>query len=289
MKPRWYQEEAVTAALAYLGKGKGNTIVVSPTGSGKSLMLSMLVKQLKGEVLILSHVQEILEQNFNTLRDIPDLGLYSSGLGVKLIKRVTIAGIQSVWRNPKLFKNVSIVLIDECHMINNEGMYKTFLDALDVPYIGLTATPYRLKSGLLYGKGKIFDSVCYEAPMDKLTEQGYLSPIVTYGSKDELDLTGIKTQGGDFKLSDMSDKYDRDGVTNKIVRELTQYKTTYKHWLAFCIDIKHAEHVAEALNNIGITSEAVHSDSPRDQAILDFKAGKIQCLTNVNILTVGFD
>ena len=160
---------------------------------------------------------------------------------------------------------------------------------LNVKYIGLTATPYRLKSGYIYGKGKVFSHVCFEAPIKRLTKEGYLSPLRMFGSKDSLDTKGLKLQGGDFKISDMADKYNRKPITDKIVKGLEQYKKDYKHWLIFCIDIDHAEQVSAALGEIGVTSEAVHSKSPRDQAILDFKAGKIQALTNVNILTVGFD
>lgn len=284
MELRWYQTEAVNAMLA----AKDNSVVVLPTGSGKTLVMHSFVEQFPGRVLLLSHVKEILSQNFNTLAPLNEVGLYSAGLGVKKIDRITIAGIHSVYANMQAFK-ADIVIIDECHMVSDTGMYKTVLAHLGCRYMGLTATPYRLKDGFIHGSTGMFDSVCYEAPVSKLTKQGYLCPLRTYGSKQELDTQGIAIQAGDFKLKDMSLAFDRDVITSRIVGELSGYSTVYKHWLIFAIDIAHAENIASLLNQAGIMTEAVHSKSPRDQAILDFKEGKIQCLVNVNILTIGFD
>ena len=112
-----------------------------------------MLKNLKENILVLSHVKEILEQNFNTLAGLDDIGLYSAGLEVKHIGRVTVAGIQSIWRKPEIFSEVDVVLIDECHMVADVGMYRSFLDDLNVPYLGLTATPMRLKQGYIYKNG----------------------------------------------------------------------------------------------------------------------------------------
>ena len=284
---RWYQEEAVNATIAFLANNKGNPIIDLPTGAGKSLVLAELCRKLEGNILVLSHVQEILEQNLNALRG-QEVGLWSAGLGIKSKARITVGGIQSVFNSYRVFKDISYIIIDECHMVGQTGRYADLIAKLKVPVIGLTASPYRLKDGYLH-KGPIFDSVCYRAPMQKLIEQGYLSPIKTYGAVDEFDTSKLRTVGGDYSISDMALAYDRHSVTDKIVESLLVYKDTYKHWLLFCIDINHAEHVAEALNSVGIVAEAVHSESPRDKALEDFKAGKIQAVANVNILTTGFD
>ena len=134
-----------------------------------------------------------------------------------------------------------------------------------------------------------FDDLIYESFVPRLTREGYLSKLVTYGSVEEFDTSDIQSSGGDFKLNEMSTKFNRDLVTSRIVDQLLEYKNVRKHWLIFCIDIKHANSVANMLNERSIITEAVHSESPRDQALLDFKAGRIQAVTNVNVLTIGFD
>ncbi len=286
MKPRWYQEEAVQAMLDC----KDNGVVVLPTGSGKTLVMREFLRRFKGGVLLLSHVKEILQQNFEASAPIGGVALYSAGLGVKHVDRITVAGIHSVYNDPDLFSHVDKVLIDECHLVNDEGMYKQILDALGVPYIGLTATPYRLKQGYIYGDAGMFDRKIYEAPIKQLQDDGYLSTFELVGSaQNEMDTTGLATTGGDFNLKDAALRFNREAITEKIIDELVKYKTNYKHWLLFAIDIDHAEQIAKCLNARGITAEAVHSKSPRDKTLLKFKAGEIQAVANVNILTTGFD
>jgi DNA repair protein RadD len=284
MELRWYQEEAVEAMIRCTDNG----VVVLPTGSGKTLVMQEYIRRTGYSILLLSHVKEILEQNFECVAPLGNVGVYSAGLEIKLIDHITIAGIQSVYKTPELFKNFDVVLIDECDLISDEGMYHTFLDQLGIPYIGLTATPYRLKSGYIYKSG-LFDSLIYEAPIRKLQDQGYLTKIDMVGSVNEMDTKGLATTGGDFNIKEASLRFDREAITNQIMDGLVVYKNTYKHWLLFCIDIKHAEHVSEALNQRGITCAAVHSQSPRDEALQAFKSGEIQAVANVNVLTVGFD
>jgi DNA repair protein RadD len=283
MSLRYYQREAVDA----MHETVNNDVVVLPTGSGKSHVIRSFVEEEPGQILILSHVKEILEQDFNLLQGLPDIGLYSAGLGVKHIDRVTVAGIQSVWKRPELFRGVKKVLIDECHLVNDEGMYKSLIDALGAQYIGLTATPFRLKTGYIYGQNGMFHKVCYEASVKKLTEEGYLCPLEYFGDKEEYDTSDIKITGGDFNINAMSIAFNRDFITAKIVKQIAQYDK--QHNLIFCIDIDHAEQVAQEMRTQGVACEAVHSNSPRDEAIQAFKNGEIPALANVNILTTGFD
>jgi DNA repair protein RadD len=264
-----------------------NGVVVLPTASGKSLVIRGYCERTTKKVLILSHVREILEQDFECLAGLPDIGLYSAGIGIKHIDRITVAGIQSVWKNPKLFKDFDIVLIDEAHLVSDEGMYKTLLDALGVQYIGLTATDFRMKGGYIHGKDGMFDKVIFEAPVDRLTEEGFLCPLKYFGDKEAFDTDGIKTTGGDFNLRAMSLKFNRRSVTSKIVEQIVALNR--KHVLVFCIDIEHAEEVATCFRLLNVNAAAVHSKSPRDKAIQDFKDGKLTVLANVNILTTGFN
>lgn len=283
VKLRYYQNEAVEAMLNTTDNG----VVVLPTASGKSLVIRSFVEKTDKRVLIISHVREILEQDFECLAGVPDVGLYSAGLNMAVIGKHTVAGIQSIWRKPDMFRDFDVVLIDEAHLVSDEGMYKTFLEELGVQYIGLTATDYRLKGGRIHGPTGMFDSCIYEAEVGKLTKEGYLCPLTHIGDVEAFDTEGIRTTGGDFNLKDMSAKFNRSGITRQIVDRLV--KVDRKHILIFCIDIDHAEEVAKYFNLAGISAAAVHSKSPRDQALLDFKSGKIQVLTNVNVLTTGFN
>lgn len=280
----YYQPEAVKAAV----EADCNGVILLPTGSGKSHVLRGIVEAFPEGILILSHVKEILEQNFSRLAGLDDIAIYSAALDIKMVDRVTVASIQSVYNKPHLFGHVKLVLIDEAHLVSDEGMYKTLLDSLGVPYIGLTATDFRLKGGYIHGPDGMFDKIIYQADAEKLTKEGYLCPLKYKGDKEPMDVTGVRTTGGDYNLKDMSLRFNRDAVTDHLADKISQY-SEYKHILIFCIDIEHAERMASSLEQRGMSSKAVHSKSPRDESLRDFKAGRIQALTNVNILTTGFD
>jgi DNA repair protein RadD len=310
MELRWYQQEAVNAAYSSILKRK-SSIIALPTGAGKTPTLTHIVEKYieshKGQVLVLSHVEEILTQNQRTLKDHLGniVGLYSAGLGVKNHKRpVVVAGIQSAYRSPELFQNVGLIIIDECHLVNNknQGMYRTFVDEIqdyafdDIPIIGLTATPYRLGHGWIHsGSETLFDEICYDGcgmhVYNRLVDEGYLSKIITKGTNYKLDTDGIKTTAGDFNRGELIDRFDQDDVTEEAIKEIIKYGKNYKKWLIFAININHAESIRKSMNDKGIACGIVHSKMDEDRAIeiSKFKLGKYRAMVNVDVLTTGFD
>ena len=161
MKLRPYQQEAVEAVYCHLRDRDDNPVVVCPTGSGKSVLIAQIandaVARWNGRVLVLAHVQELLEQNADKIRRLcPDVkvGIYSAGLKKRDTEPPIIcAGNQSVYRRACELDAFDLVIVDEAHLITTEGdgMYRQFLaDAKminpDLRMIGMTATPFRLKS-----------------------------------------------------------------------------------------------------------------------------------------------
>jgi DNA repair protein RadD len=304
-KPYWYQKEAIEAPLNYWNKGNaGNLLVVAPTGSGKSVIAACfcerVIKAWEGtRILILSHVSEILLQDYETIKkQLPavDIGLYSAGLGRKTINQITVAGIQSVYSKPGLFSDFDLVLIDEAHAVSFDpgSMYRKFLNQLNKPTIGLTATPFRLKGGYLHkGENAYFHDVVYNIRMKLLIEEKQLCPLVANkGTKNKLDPAGFRKSGGDYVTKDLSLAFDRVEITRKIVQELLPHKPERKKWLGFGIDIKHIENITDELNRVGVSSRFVHSKMKpraRKDTIRAYRAGEFQCLVSVAMLTTGFD
>lgn len=294
MSLRYYQKEAVDASLT----AEGNPIVVLPTGSGKTHVMVDQVKELGSGVLILSHVKEILDQNFTKLvqHGIKDVAVYSAGFGMKNIGDITVAGIQSAYRNHEEFRDVSTIIVDECHLVNAQavGMYRDFIQHLGVPIIGLTATPYRTGYGYIHlGEETIFDNICIDytetRKFNKLVEEKYLTNLVSCSPNVVYDTEGLSTSMGDYVTNEMSDKFDKEAITRSIVESWERYKVDYKKWLIFAIDIAHAESVSRIMNECGIHTGVVHSKMDRDPVIQQFKDGHLQAIVNVGILTTGFD
>ena len=281
-------------------------LVALPTGSGKTVVLAVLISQAikrwpDTHVLVLSHVQEILTQDYEsiTFHTGFDVGLYSSGLGKREQKQVTVAGIQSVFRDPDKWKKYKFIIIDECHLIppGKNSMYRKFFAGLKKPrYFGLTATPFRLGSGYIYGEDdSIFTDLIYDMTtkdkFKKLITDGYLCNLKTSVTEMEIDTDGIKTVAGDFDKKGLSEAVDKDRITKMAIKEIIVKGANYKKWLIFAIDIEHAENIAEELSQNGIPTMVIHSkmEFDRDTVIRHYKLGTFRAIVNVNVLTTGFD
>ena len=311
MQPRSYQIEAVMSVPAYFAEKSGNPVIAMPTGTGKSVVIAMLMQYVfytwPGQrVMILTHVKELIEQNHQKLMGLwpaAPAGVYSSGLNRKDTGRaITFAGIGSVAKKAAVFGHIDLVLIDEAHMVSpsDETLYQKFLADLkkvnpNIKVIGLTATPWRLGQGRITSDG-IFTDVCFDitnmAAFNRLVAEGYLAQLVPRQTKLLLDIDGVHMRGGELIASELQTAVDKSEVTYSALKEACEAGHDRKHWLAFASGVEHAIHIADMLNDMGVPAIAIHSkmgDAARDQAILDFKSGKYRCAVNNNVLTTGFD
>ena len=304
---RPYQKPIADKVFDYMRKHPGkHPLVALPTGSGKTVVMADIIHQTitrwpDTKVLVLSHVREILMQDYKALKfhlNKP-IGLYSAGLKSRTIENVTVAGIQSIYKGASRFVNYKLIIVDECHLIPpvDTSMYRRFFAGLKSPrYFGLTATPFRLGSGLIYGeKDSIFDHLVYDLTSAekfvKLIEDGYLSKLSTKATKTKLDTRNIAIRGGDFDKKEMADAFNVNAITKEACKEIVKAGADYKKWLIFAIDIDHAESIAETLISMGVPSMVVHSkmDMDRDFVINAYRSGKFKAMVNVNVLTTGFD
>ncbi len=189
MMLRPYQQAAVDAVYGYLRQYDDNPCVVIPTAGGKTPILSTIVRDAvqrwDGRVLIVSHVKELLEQAADKITAIaPELkvGIYSAGLKRRDVEeKCIVAGIQSIFRVAEKLGRFDLVIVDEAHMIpsKGEGMYRSCFEKLKAAnpllrVIGLTATPYRMTSGLICKPENILNRVCYEIGIKALWRTAFL-------------------------------------------------------------------------------------------------------------------
>jgi len=306
---REYQQRTIDQLYAWFeAGGKGNPCLVLPTGSGKSHIVAALCKDAlqnwpETRVLMLTHVKELIEQNAEKMRQHwpgAPMGIYSASIGRRdLGEPITFAGIQSVRTKAYELGHIDLVIIDECHLVNHkdEGGYRTLLLQLKainpaIRVVGLTATPYRLGHGLITDKPALFDELIEPISIEELIFKGYLSTLRSKVTKVKLDVTGVKKRGGEFIESELQAAVDTDDKNQAVVQEVIALAGDRKAWLFFCAGVTHAQHIADALQHQGVTAACVTGDTPkkkRDEIIADFKAGKLQALTNANVLTTGFD
>lgn len=306
---RPYQAEAVDALMGYFETHSGNPVLALPTAAGKSVIQAAFIRRVleqwpKERFLLISHVRELLVQNAAKLEAmVPgvSVGIYSAGLGRKETGyQITVAGIQSVYKRAHKMGDVSIVIVDECHLVSKTGdsMYLRFFEELrrfcpHIKIVGMSATPYRLDSGpLIKGDARIFTDIAYSISIKDLIEQGYLAPLTTAATATRADTSGVKKRGGEFIAGELERAVNQDQITNPALDEVERLCSDRKSWLVFCVGVDHARAVADALAGRGIRCAVVVGETPkdeRDKRLAGFKAGHIRALVSVGVLTTGFD
>lgn len=306
-KDRLYQRIAVDTSIKYIQNGGSNGLIVAATGTGKSIIIARLIERLKKandiNILVCTHVAELIEQNANKLRAImPDakIGLYSAGLGEKNIEQITFAGIQSIYKSAHKLPKIHVLLIDEAHTISrkDQSMWSTLINALrasnpNIKIFGLSATPFRLDSGnLTDGENALFSDIIYEYGMAQAIQDGYLVGLTAKHTETVYNIDGVGKIGGEFNLKELQEATNIDELTRKAVAETIKRCAGRKKWLVFCNGVEHSFAVRDEFRRNGITCETVTGDTPdieRADILERFKRGDIQAVTNNAVWTTGID
>lgn len=313
-KLRDYQQEAVNSAIRFFQKKREPAVIVLPTGAGKSLVIAELARIARGRVLVLAHVKELVEQNFEKYTSYGlSAGIFSASLGKKDWEHKAIFGsVQSVARAPDdFFKNFSLLVIDECHRVAEEGatqyqeIIKTLLELNpQLCILGLTATPYRLGLGWIYEysqKGEIktqmkrfFKQCVYELPLSYMIKNRYLTtpikvdiPVTCY------DFSELTDKDQPFTATEVEEVLkSQKRLTPFIIKNIIDIAERFERQgvMIFSGSVRHAEEImtylpaGEARLVLGDTEM-----KNRNEIIEDFKQMKFRYLVNVSVLTTGFD
>jgi DNA repair protein RadD len=194
------------------------------------------------------------------------------------------------------------VLVHNCHMIpfgeRGDGMYLSFIkDAKlvnpDLRVIGLTATPYRLKGGMIVGQSCILQDICYEVGVQDLIDAGWLCKLKSKGSVSAMiDTSKLSVVAGEFVGSELTHAADDDALVRAAVKELLEVAKDRKSILIFACSLAHAAHLQQVLIESGETCDMVDGGTPdlqRAAAIARFREGRVRIMVNVMVLTTGFD
>lgn len=313
-KLRPYQQEAVDLSIDFFRSvGKEKPILVLPTGSGKSLIIGSIAKHLKKEVLVLQPSVELLHQNYAKYQDAitghPDLepaSIYSASVGSKERGKVTFATIGSIYRNPELFEGIEYVLIDECQNVppDKTSMYVTFMTHhFLAKVVGLTATPYRLKTYtdpwtqkkfskinlLIRELPKFFNKFLYIVQPKQMYDEGFLCPVNYIEMKFDGTFLEFNSTGAEYSDKSIKEAMERNKIIEKIPGILDQaFKKGQHACLVFVRAVEEARHLAE-ITPFSAYIHALTDKKERAAIIKSFKNGSIKTVFNVGILTTGFD
>lgn len=280
-----------------------SVMVQMPTGTGKTVLLSEVVKgeeqRVKNPwVWIVVHRRELVEQirdTLNTMLSCPYSTLDTTSSLLSENSRIKVMSIQWLSRHYQdMAEKPSLIVIDEAH----HAVAKTYAEVMnaypEAKKLGVTATPCRLNKK---GFTDLFDVLLQSWPTKKFIADGRLSLYdymsIKADSIDQRMVFGLTKRGadGDFSLKEMSEKLDVQPSIERLCDTILRYASN-KKGIVYAIDIKHAEHIAEQYRVHGIHAVAISSKTPNDERRLTidkFKAGLIQVLVNVDLFGEGFD
>jgi DNA repair protein RadD len=297
---RGYQEAAINAASDALDK-HGNTLVVAPTGAGKTIMLSALVGKRynkNNNILILQHRDELVSQNstkFHKVNSSLTSSMYNA-TEKDWSGDATFAMVQTLSRENNLatMPKIDMIVVDEAHHTVADT-YQRIINAAKeankgVQVVGFTATPNR---GDKKGLRGIFSNCSHQIEISTLINEGFLVRPKTYvidvGVQDEL--RNVRKTIADFDMDQVEKIMNRRAINQKVVDEWMD-KAHDRKTIVFCSTIKHAQDLCEEFANAGVVAATVTGDTPKDEReeiLNDLAHGDMQVVVNVAVLTEGFD
>lgn len=294
MKLRDYQEEARTAIANEWEKGVKKTLLVLPTGCGKTIVFSKVIEdrvKLGERVLILAHRSELLDQASDKLAKATGIFTATEKAEQSCLNswfRVVVGSVQTLQRPKRLAQfdkeYFDTIVVDEAHHCISESYQRVLEHFSNANVLGVTATPDR---GDMRNLGSYFESLAYEYTLPKAIKNGYLSPIKALTIPLELDLSAVSMQSGDFKASEVGTALDP--YLEQIADEMLKYCAD-KKTVVFLPLVKTSQKFRDILNEKGFKAAEVNGDSKdRAEVLDDFSKGKYNVLCNSMLLTEGWD
>ncbi len=294
MDLRPYQKEAEGAVFHEWGTGRRKTLLVLPTGCGKTVVFAKIAEQCVRDgdrVLILAHRGELLTQAADKIAKVAHLGCAIERAGETCVGswfRIVVGSVQTLMRDKRLARFTAdyfdTIIIDEAHHCLSSSYQKVlgYFDGAKV--LGVTATPDR---GDMRDMGEYFESLAYEYTMPKAIKEGYLCPIKAATVPLKIDMASVRIQAGDFRTSDIGTALDP--YLEDIAREMKGYCEGRKT-VVFLPLVKTSQKFRDILEREGLRAAEVNGDSQdRAEILRDFEAGRYDVLCNSMLLTEGWD
>lgn len=294
MELRPYQQEAKEAVFEQWENGTRRTLLVLPTGCGKTIVFAKITEDCVrhgDRVLILAHRGELLEQAADKIHK-------ATGLGCAVEKaeescqgswfRIVVGSVQTLMREKRLGRfpadYFNTIIIDEAHHCISDSYQRVLQHFPEAHVLGVTATPDR---GDMKNLGQYFETLAYEYTLPKAIKEGYLCPIKALTIPLKIDMSSVSVQAGDFKAGDISTALDP--YLERIAQEMEKYCRD-KKTVVFLPLVKTSQKFRDILNDHGFQAAEVNGDSQDRSEVLEvFEKGRYNILCNSMLLTEGWD
>lgn len=289
---RDYQQSLVDRVRAAYRRGLRSLCVVSPTGSGKGVIIAYIANGAtsKGNrIWIVVHRSELVRQTAAALSDMGvEFGVIASGHDPHYDRPVQLCMIQTLINRVDGLAAPDLLMIDEHHHSMSETYLQTIARFPEAKVLGLTATPQRLDGK---GLGTICEELVMGPSVQELIDRGFLCRPIYYAPPTDLDMSGVNKVGGDFNRKQSAERVDRPKITGSAVEHYQKICPGVPA-VAFCVNVAHALHVRDQFNAAGIPAASIDgklSDVDREDRVAALTEGRIKVLTSVDVISEGFD
>lgn len=299
LQPRPYQTEALNAVLKSYKDGVKRQLVSLPTGCGKTIIFGLVAEAFRTKTLVLAHREELLQQARQKIKLVypdADTGILQADERGGLNSEICIASVQTAIHHTKELaeRGYKLLICDEAHHAVSNSYMKIFRDLgflendSEKLLLGVTATAFR---GDKAGLNAAFQEIVFERSIAAMIKGGYLCPPRGLQIATKTNISDVKVQHGDFNAGQLEEIIDTEKRNNLIVDSFIENGEN-RHGVVFAVSVKHAENLAFAFLKKGISCGLVYGDMPKEQrqdVLARYENHEIQLLTNVGVLTEGWD
>lgn len=268
---RDYQAELYRGTVEAFKQGFRRPLVVAPCGAGKSYLFAEMIRRTNGEVLVLTHRQELKQQHEELLKN-----LAVTNARVSMI--LTEANRLGQYPTPAL------IVTDEAHL-SRSNSWMNVIQHYDTWTVGFTATPIRLDGKPL---GDIFDRMVEGVDVRWLIDHNRLAPYEYYAPA-VVETDGLRKVAGDYVVSDLEKLMNERAIYGNVIESYKRFAAGERS-IVYCVSVEHARRTADAFNSGGIRAEFLSAGTPpkrRREILDDFRGGKFTVLCNVGIISEG--
>lgn len=285
MKLRNYQIESIKLLRESFASGHNNIILALPTGSGKTVIFSEMVRlafERGTKTLILTDRIELFKATIASVlnHNVPIQELNAKTKIIDADAMITVAMVETFKRRDIVQYQPQLIICDEAHKGNFTPLIKKYTDAR---IIGVTATPIGLHIT------KLYKDIIQPIDTPELVEQGYLSKCVAYQMQD--DFSDLEEIAGEYSEQSQFKHYNQSKLYSGVVTEWKRYGQN-KKTIVFNVNIEHTEKMNQQFVDAGIDARFITSNTPheqRQQILTDYSNGLFPVLNNCGILTTGYD
>ena len=291
---RQYQQDLISkVAASWFEHGNRRVMAQLPTGGGKSLILSSIVKDFNNrgmKVLVLAHRQELVNQLVEKLESIVDepVGVIMAGVTPNYDRDIQVGSVQSMARRMESCPHLDLIVIDEAHHSTSVSYTKIFDKYPDAKVLGVTATPIRLD-----GKGfrGVFDDLVTGVTVEDLIEGQSLCEYTYYACEKAMKVEGLSKRGGDFKAEDVEKENPVEIVANQVYESYSRH-IPGKQAVIFAVSVSQSIAITDHLRSTGIRAhhlDGMTDNNERQSAMALFRNKEIQVLSNCSLFDEGLD